>query len=375
MPSTGTPRGTRDGQITGASVLGPGGQSLRFYTREDSDVATRRVFDVGRPATATPPPVGSARGRQAAVAVVLALLLLAALAGALSQTASGSGSLRSGATSTALTVAVTLGGLGVVVLAAFVFYLAIMRRRSSFAAESFVRRPWWYSLAVALAIALVVGLVLLLHRRHDLQGLPLKAAAPRAAKAVHASRVHFVPADSLTTVAIVVAVVVLLVAAGWWKARRMGLTHRLGDLVFNRSADTASPPPAPSLAASIRAVRVADPEEETDPRRAVVACYLAMTRAAGDAGAERAPSETPSEYLQRLLAALGASHAAARRLTALFEAARYSTATMDESIRADAIAALRAVQVELRRSPGPPAHPEPAIAGRRPARLNTLGQP
>ncbi len=338
---------------------------------------------MGRGPAATPLSVGSgtvggadraARARRVGVVVVLVLLLLAALAGARSDTASGTASFRGGAASVALTVVITLGGVAVAVITVAAFYLAATRRRGAPESDSVVRRPWWYSLVVAAAVALLVAVLVLLHHRR--KNVTLGAGAAHTAvpaRVVHPSSVHFVPADSLTTVAIVVLAVVVLVGAGWWKARRLGTAHRLGDLLRASRSETSAAPSA-GLAASIAALRVPRPEEETDPRRAVVACYVSMTRAAADAGAARQPAETPSEFLQRLLSALGASHGAARRLTSLFERARYTTKPVNEGIRADAIAALRAVQGELRRLAAPvPSSSRPGESGA-PATVS-LGQP
>ena len=72
-----------------------------------------------------------------------------------------------------------------------------------------------------------------------------------------------------------------------------------------------------------------------------------MTYAAAAAGARRRGDETPSEFLQRLLDSLGASHEAARRLTSLFETARYSTKVFEETRRSDAIEALRQIRADL----------------------------
>lgn len=332
---------------------------------------------MGRAAAATPPAIGGAGARRAGAALVLALLLLAALAGSLSDTAGGTATLRGGAASTALTVAATLGGLVVAAIAVFLFYLAVTRRAQSMGMDNApVRRPWWYSLVVVLAVALLVSVVLLLRRHHKSPSPGTGASASAVPqKAVHPSSVHFVAADSLVTVGVVVLLVVLVVLIGWWRARGLGGGSPFGALL-RRQHDVFPAEPAPGLAASIAAVRVLRPEEETDPRRAVVACYVAMTRAAAAAGAERSPSETPSEFLQRLLAALGASHSAAARLTSLFETARYTTKPVDEQLRGDAIRALGAVQRELQHlfSSSGPTRPRSGADGS-PTRLSTVGRP
>jgi hypothetical protein len=85
-------------------------------------------------------------------------------------------------------------------------------------------------------------------------------------------------------------------------------------------------------------------ESETDPRRGVIRAYAAMEKALGERGFARRAAETPVEYLTRLLARLEAGSAAATRLTSLYERAKFSPHAIDESMRQDAVAALRDVR-------------------------------
>jgi hypothetical protein len=84
---------------------------------------------------------------------------------------------------------------------------------------------------------------------------------------------------------------------------------------------------------------------EPDPRRAVIACYLRLLDVAAQHGGQRRETETPAEYLRRVLTATDAAADPATCLTSLFERARYSRRTVDESMRRDAISALRALQL------------------------------
>ena len=72
-----------------------------------------------------------------------------------------------------------------------------------------------------------------------------------------------------------------------------------------------------------------------------------MERALARTGTPRAASETPQEFLRRALTDAGAGAAPARRLTDLFEQARFSTHPVDHDMRADASHALRAVRDQL----------------------------
>ena len=88
----------------------------------------------------------------------------------------------------------------------------------------------------------------------------------------------------------------------------------------------------------------------TDPdlRRAIIAAYARMEAALAVAGIPRRPSEAPLEYVERALLTLHASADAVRRLTDLFEWARFSHHEPEPSMRDDAVDALVAVRDELR---------------------------
>ncbi|HEX6490440.1 MAG TPA: DUF4129 domain-containing protein [Gaiellaceae bacterium] len=86
---------------------------------------------------------------------------------------------------------------------------------------------------------------------------------------------------------------------------------------------------------------------ETDPRRAVIAAYARMERVLALHGIPRRRSEAPHEYLGRVLAELTHGGRAARRLTSLFERARFSPHDVAPAMKAEAIAAFEAFQAEL----------------------------
>jgi Domain of unknown function (DUF4129) len=82
---------------------------------------------------------------------------------------------------------------------------------------------------------------------------------------------------------------------------------------------------------------IEDLETIEDPRAAVIACYRRLQRAASDAGVERRPADTPFELLDRLLQRDSVPSERARRLTVLFEQARFSTGTIDDRMRREAL--------------------------------------
>jgi len=84
-----------------------------------------------------------------------------------------------------------------------------------------------------------------------------------------------------------------------------------------------------------------------DPRAAVIACYARMLRAAAAAGVDQRASDTALEALHRLLENHGVTEPSARRLTLLFERAKFSNHPIDETMRTNALDALLEVRSEL----------------------------
>jgi hypothetical protein len=92
---------------------------------------------------------------------------------------------------------------------------------------------------------------------------------------------------------------------------------------------------------------IEDLETIEEPRAAVIACYRRLQRAATDAGVERRVSDTPFELLHRLLQHDAVPEARARRLTILFEAARFGTGAIDDRMRREALDCLVDIRTRL----------------------------
>ena len=103
---------------------------------------------------------------------------------------------------------------------------------------------------------------------------------------------------------------------------------------------------AEDLAASIGDA-IDDLEAEPDARRAVIAAYARMEAVLARNGLRRRPSETPVEYLRRILLGLTARGDSVSRLTALFEQAKFSRHEIDATMKHDAIQALRDIRADL----------------------------
>jgi hypothetical protein len=107
---------------------------------------------------------------------------------------------------------------------------------------------------------------------------------------------------------------------------------------------------APEALAAALDESLDDLRSDPDLRRAIVAAYARMETVLATAGLPRHPAEAPLEYLERALLALDTSAEAVRRLTDLFEWARFSQHEPEPSMRDDAVDALSAVRDELRAS-------------------------
>ena len=84
-----------------------------------------------------------------------------------------------------------------------------------------------------------------------------------------------------------------------------------------------------------------------DPRRAVIACYARMQRLLPSAGIVSRPSDTPFELLARILQQRNVARSSVTTLTESFERAKFSSHSIGESTRAEALAALRDIRDQL----------------------------
>ena len=170
-------------------------------------------------------------------------------------------------------------------------------------------------------------------RRHDAPGnnpgvIPQGAPAPTK----HAS-----PPIGLQweVIVVVLALVVAVGVAYVVQRKRLGQTQRrLGA--------------APEAVAAALDGSLDDLRSDPDLRRAIVAAYARMEGALAAMGMPRYLSEAPLEYVERVLLSLDASADAVRRLTDLFEWARFSHHEPEPSMRDEAVEALIAVRDELR---------------------------
>ena len=190
---------------------------------------------------------------------------------------------------------------------------------------------------VLLAITLIVYL-----RHHNSGGLHLNLSALRAAQHdTHAGTAtqHRAPTFKWP-VAVIGGLVCLALGFGWYSARRR--LRQATRLPYPLEDGTLAADVADTIDEAID-----DLEAEPDARRAVIAAYARMESVLGRHGLRREPSETPLEYLRRVLLGVTARGDAVQSLTQLFEEARFSRHEIDAAMKRDAIGALRTIRDDL----------------------------
>jgi len=228
-----------------------------------------------------------------------------------------------------------------------VFAAAFIRRRTG------KRRSFWYGLFRALVIyALLIAFELLVFRHLNLARLHLHPHGSQETGGGLGSGhngAHHHGAGGTRSVrfrwnelVVVLGLLLVFVAAVFVTLRRS-------------RPDPGTPESAPEVLAAALDESLDDIRSDPDLRRAIVAAYARMEIALAAAGIPRRPAEAPLEYLERALLTLEASGEAVRRLTDLFEWARFSQHEPEPSMRDDAVDALIAVRDELRASELTPA--------------------
>jgi hypothetical protein len=208
--------------------------------------------------------------------------------------------------------------------------------------------PWQEKALVLLAVALLVGVVLGTVWLLAPGGAPGPAGPPASAPGTAPATTPpvTVPTPATGTTPKVpwlwpaAGVVVLAAgAAGLLAARAAGRRRRAPAATTGRAADRL---------AGVLEDSADDLRAEPEPRRAVLAAYARMEGALAPRGAGRLRHETALEYLDRLLARRNLEPEPLRRLTGLFELARFSDHQVTQAMRDDAVGALEAITASLR---------------------------
>ena len=127
----------------------------------------------------------------------------------------------------------------------------------------------------------------------------------------------------------------------------LGIGGSMMLLTWRRRQEEEEPDAMRVTVAQVLSETLEDLEREPDPRKAVIGAYARMERTLAAKGFPREESEAPDEYLGRILAVVGASGHSVRRLTRLFERARFSEHEIDSGMKEDAIDSLTGLRAEL----------------------------
>jgi Domain of unknown function (DUF4129) len=162
--------------------------------------------------------------------------------------------------------------------------------------------------------------------------------------------------DVLGPVVLVLLLLLLLVVAGWagWTLLRRlrGVRIHRADWYRLRALGRPTTGPAPGSVGSDQLLAaideaVARSEDDPDPRRAVIACWVRLAEAAAAAGAGRHESDTATDLVVRMLRGHQVSEPVLAAFAEAYWLARYATHTVDETMRTQARSALRRLRAEL----------------------------
>ena len=120
-----------------------------------------------------------------------------------------------------------------------------------------------------------------------------------------------------------------------------------GILVLRRRGQSLPPRPMAVVLSEVLSETLDDLRAEPDPRKAVIGAYARMERTLAARGVPREAFEAPLEYLARVLELVQVSSHSILRLTGLFERARFSPHEIDATMKDDAIDALVGLRTEL----------------------------
>jgi Domain of unknown function (DUF4129) len=223
------------------------------------------------------------------------------------------------------------------VIAALIIRLMMVSRRR--VVDSPQKAPWWSRLVAFAALLLILRFAVssdLLRKR--LAELSQRFARPTPSATASLSPGAVGPHSTSRPLGIALTVLLALILA----LVIAGIVFLLARLKGEVAPDTPADPLEVVLEAGIDDLR-----RISDPRRAVIACYARMERLMSSSGIPRLPSDTPTEFLARVLERRSVSPESVSRLTALFERAKFSPHRVDEQMRADALAALEQVRDEM----------------------------
>jgi hypothetical protein len=236
--------------------------------------------------------------------------------------------------------------LGTVLLPLSFAYSRARARKARADREALLRHhlqpvPWWVRLIgltvlagmFALQIAVVLAFIDDLRR----QAAGAGAGSPGGLRSIDAGALGQAH-DDLTSITIALVVIAIIVVVALYLSIRWRILEQPTGLdgIGRRAALSEA------VDVSLEAIR-----GEPDPRRAVIAAYVAMERSLSRAGMGRHRSEAPLEYLRRVIAAPTGAGDDVRTVTLLFQHARFSQHAVEESMRSRAIDSLGRIRTAI----------------------------
>jgi len=220
-------------------------------------------------------------------------------------------------------------------------YGFIMQAREGEVARKSYRQRTIESIGMLFFFGALAFVVIYLKRHHHHFLVPHLKGLNGKKKAIHGVNGHATAVEPHFEYTVLwISLVVIAVGGGWlyyaWRTRK-----KRTAIPLDREQTVAE-----DFAASIGDA-IEDLENEPDARRAVIAAYARMETVLARNGLKRRPSETPVEYLRRILLGLTSRGDSVSRLTSLFEQAKFSRHTIDDAMKQDAIGALREIRDDL----------------------------
>jgi uncharacterized membrane protein len=160
----------------------------------------------------------------------------------------------------------------------------------------------------------------------------------------------FVIPDWITYTAAVLCVLIvagLIFSLVWYLLRNNTPQQKPRLFVEPQAAKPLVPSTGDEVIAAVDAGLVELSDTDADPRRAVIACWVRLERAAAAAGTPRLIGDSPTELVTRLLEGHQVSRRTLEGLAEVYREARYATRPVDERSRQAAIEALRQLRAEL----------------------------
>lgn len=177
---------------------------------------------------------------------------------------------------------------------------------------------------------------------------PVDAVVPPTQPTDESGRWLVAVGPVVTLLAVLLVASVLVIAAVTIRRGPVGWSWVPGFLGRERLRPSFSTP-RPEIPRVLEAdgIAVLAALREGPPRNAIVRCWQLLERDAAAAGMRRAPTETSSEYVERVIGASSVDPQPITDLAALFREARFSSRSVDETRREQAEEALRRTLTSL----------------------------